>query len=163
MSRLSAGTTGKSSGPSTGWYTEDLLLWIHMSSKVKDRWHLSQLIVWLYTPVPNKWQADQLNTYKIQWPHIPCHQLGKNKWSENSLFNVPNSMTIVMLLGILMAFISRSKAKGVVNGGIWVNTWTSEYWCILPPTPEASGLNIQMDIIGGVGRCKRKCLWSNWL
>ena len=44
---------------------------------------------------------------------------------------------------------------GVLTGGIWVKYLTIKI-CILDPTPEASGLNIQMSIISGMGRCKRK-------
>ena len=46
-----------------------------------------------------------------------------------------------MLLGILVMFIGRFKAKGVINGGIWVKHPNIKI-CILAPTPEASGINI---------------------
>ena len=51
-----------------------------------------------------------------------------------------------------MAFINRRKTKGAVTGSIGVK-YPNIKICILAPTPEATGLNIQMSIIGGVGRC----------
>ena len=68
---------------------------------------------------------------------------------------VPNSMTVFSLLYIFMAFINRSRAKGVVAGSIEIK-YPNIKICILAPTPEASGLNIQASIISGVSRCKRK-------
>ena len=73
------------------------------------------------------------------------------------MLNVPNLMTVFSLLCIFMAFINRSKSKGAVAGSIEVK-YPNIKICILAPTPEASGLNIQVSIIGGVGRCKRKSL-----
>ena len=71
------------------------------------------------------------------------------------MLNVPNSKTIFSLLCILVAFISRRKAKGAVAGGIGIK-YPNIQICIQAPTPEASGLNIQTSIISGVDRCKRK-------
>ena len=71
------------------------------------------------------------------------------------MLNVPNLMTIFSLLYIFMVFINRRKAKGAVTGSIWVKHPNIKI-CILAPTPEASGLNIQASIISGVGRCKGK-------
>ena len=83
----------------------------------------------------------------------------KDQWSEDSMhmLNVPNSKTIFLLLCILMVFISKSKAQGVVTGGIGAK-YPNIKICILAPNPEAIGLNIQMIVISGVGRCKRKSL-----
>ena len=78
------------------------------------------------------------------------------------MLNAPNLITTFSLLYILITFISRSKARGVVTRGIEVN-YPNIKICIMAPTSEASNLNIQTNIISGVGRYKRKCLKSNWL
>ena len=67
-----------------------------------------------------------------------------------------------MLLGILVTFIGRFKAKGVVAGSVWVKHLIIKI-CVLAPTPEASGFNIKMSIISDASRRKRKCLCSNRL
>ena len=93
VSWLLSRTTDKSSGPSTGWWTEDLPPWIHMMaqrSKAKDKQHLThenQFIVRLL--VPNGWQVGQLSACKIQWPHVPCHQL---KWRP--MGSIPFAFTV---------------------------------------------------------------------
>ena len=46
---------------------------------------------------------------------------------------------------------------GAVTGVIGVK-YPNIKICIVAPTPEASGLNIQMSIISGVGRYKKKSL-----
>ena len=64
------------------------------------------------------------------------------------MFNIPNLVTIFMLLGILVMFISRFKSKEAVIGGIWAKHPNIKL--IMHPgpyIPEASGLNIQMSII----------------
>ena len=73
------------------------------------------------------------------------------------MLNVSNSMSILSLLCIFMAFINRRKTKGAVAGSIGVK-YANIKLCALAPTPEASGLNIQTSIIRGIGRCKRKGL-----
>ena len=73
------------------------------------------------------------------------------------MLNVPKSMSILSLLCIFMAFINRRKTKGSVAGSIGVK-YPNIKICVLAPTPEASGLNIQMSIIRGIGRRKRKGL-----
>ena len=50
---------------------------------------------------------------------------------------------------------------GALTGEIWVKYPTIKI-CILDPTPKASGLNIQMSINSGVGRCKRKRNKERW-
>ena len=59
-------------------------------------------------------------------------------------------MAIFSLLCIFMAFINRSKAKGTVAGSIGIKYPNIKIY-VLAPTLEASGLNIQASIIGGVG------------
>ena len=71
------------------------------------------------------------------------------------MLNVPNLMAVFSLLCIFIAFINRSKAKGTVAGSIGIK-YPNIKICILAPTPEASGLNIKVSIISGVGRCKGK-------
>ena len=88
---------------------------------------------------------------------MPPVEVKTNIWSEDSMLNVPNLMAVFSLLCILMAFINRSKAKGAVAGNIGVK-YSNIKICVLAPTPEASGLNIQASIISGVGICKRKSL-----
>ena len=63
--------------------------------------------------MPVKYTYSGLTSHTISW--------GK-QWSENSMLNVPNSMTIFssLLLYSFVMFISRSKAKGAVTGGIRV-------------------------------------------
>ena len=50
---------------------------------------------------------------------------------------------------------------GVLTGGIWIKYLTIKI-CILDLTPEASGLNIQMSTISGMGRCKKKRKKGRW-
>ena len=51
----------------------------------------------------------------------------KTNGSKDSMLNVPNSMTIFLLLCIFMVFINRSKTKKVVTGSIGVKYLTSKY------------------------------------